>query len=52
MDIYKEYKNRLTVLLRIAEKDNYAQLTEENNSNFLVYLERSYQQKENYFNLL
>ena len=33
MDIYKEYKNRLTLLLRIAERDNHAQLTEENNSN-------------------
>ena len=30
---YKEYKNRLTVLLRIAEKDHYAQLMEENKSN-------------------
>ena len=30
---YKGYKNRLTVLLRIAEKDHYAQLMEENKSN-------------------
>ena len=30
---YKEYKNRLTVLLRITEKDHYAQLIEENKSN-------------------